>query len=101
VSVFAKSGSSGRVSKSFLRLELPFEVLSDAGFKLCDALRLPTFEVPVAPALAYKGSIYAEINDRIVRYSLPVGGIVPTIRPKLLSPNPYFPQCFTATRQLN
>jgi len=27
------------------RLHLPFEVLSDAGFKLCDALRLPTFEV--------------------------------------------------------
>jgi peroxiredoxin len=28
-----------------LRLHLPFEVLSDAQFKLCDALRLPTFEV--------------------------------------------------------
>ena len=27
------------------RLHLPFEVLSDSGFKLCDALRLPTFEV--------------------------------------------------------
>ena len=27
------------------RLHLPFEVLSDARFKLCDALRLPTFEV--------------------------------------------------------
>jgi peroxiredoxin len=26
------------------RLHLPFEVLSDAQFKLCDALRLPTFE---------------------------------------------------------
>jgi glucose/arabinose dehydrogenase len=25
----------------------------------------------------YKGSIYAEINDRIVRYSLPAGGTVP------------------------
>lgn len=25
------------------RLQLPFEVLSDAEFKLCDALRLPTF----------------------------------------------------------
>src|ERR1700680_1029649 len=25
----------------------------------------------------YKGSIYAEINDRIVRYSLPAGSIVP------------------------
>ena len=27
------------------RLQLPFEVLSDAEFKLCNALRLPTFEV--------------------------------------------------------
>jgi peroxiredoxin len=27
------------------RLHLPFEVLSDANFGLCDALRLPTFEV--------------------------------------------------------
>lgn len=27
------------------RLQLPFEVLSDADFKLCDALGLPTFEV--------------------------------------------------------
>ena len=27
------------------RLHLPFEVLSDAEWKLCDALRLPTFEV--------------------------------------------------------
>jgi peroxiredoxin len=27
------------------RLELPFEILSDAAFKFCDALRLPTFEV--------------------------------------------------------
>ena len=27
------------------RLHLPFEVLSDAEFKLCDALLLPTFEV--------------------------------------------------------
>jgi peroxiredoxin len=26
------------------RLQLPFEILSDAEFKLCDALRLPTFE---------------------------------------------------------
>jgi len=26
----------------------------------------------------YKGSIYAEINDRIVRYSLPTGAIVPS-----------------------
>ncbi len=27
------------------RLHLPFEILSDAEFKLCDGLRLPTFEV--------------------------------------------------------
>lgn len=27
------------------RLHLPFEILSDAEFKLCDVLRLPTFEV--------------------------------------------------------
>ena len=27
------------------RLHLPFEILSDADFKLVDALRLPTFEV--------------------------------------------------------
>jgi len=27
------------------RLHLPFEVLSDSEFKLCEALRLPTFEV--------------------------------------------------------
>jgi peroxiredoxin len=27
------------------RIHLPFQILSDAEFKLCDALRLPTFEV--------------------------------------------------------
>jgi hypothetical protein len=27
------------------RLHPPFEILSDSEFKLCDALRLPTFEV--------------------------------------------------------
>ena len=27
------------------RLKVPFEILSDAEFKLCDALNLPTFEV--------------------------------------------------------
>jgi peroxiredoxin len=27
------------------RLQLPFEILTDAEFKLCDRLRLPTFEV--------------------------------------------------------
>jgi peroxiredoxin len=26
------------------RLHVPFEILSDADFKLCEALRLPTFE---------------------------------------------------------
>jgi glucose/arabinose dehydrogenase len=30
----------------------------------------------------YKGSIYAEINDRIVRYSLPTTGIVPNTAPE-------------------
>ena len=32
----------------------------------------------------YKGSIYAEINDRIVRYSLPAGGIVPNNFPETI-----------------
>ena len=32
----------------------------------------------------YKGSIYAEINDRIVRYSLPDGAIVPTEAPETI-----------------
>jgi glucose/arabinose dehydrogenase/mono/diheme cytochrome c family protein len=32
----------------------------------------------------YKGSIYAEINDRIVRYSLPAGAIVPTNSPETI-----------------
>jgi len=32
----------------------------------------------------YKGSIYAEINDRIVRYSLPAGGIVPKDAPETI-----------------
>jgi len=27
------------------RLHLPFEILSDAEFRLCDALHLPTFDV--------------------------------------------------------
>ena len=27
------------------RLQLPFEILSDAEFRFCDALRLPTFEI--------------------------------------------------------
>ena len=32
----------------------------------------------------YKGSIYAEINDRIVRYSLPAGAIVPSGAPETI-----------------
>jgi len=32
----------------------------------------------------YKGSIYAEINDRIVRYSLPAGALVPTNPPETI-----------------
>jgi len=32
----------------------------------------------------YKGSIYAEINDRIVRYSLPAGSIVPKGGPETI-----------------
>jgi glucose/arabinose dehydrogenase/mono/diheme cytochrome c family protein len=32
----------------------------------------------------YKGSIYAEINDRIVRYSLPAGSIVPQDPPETI-----------------
>jgi glucose/arabinose dehydrogenase/mono/diheme cytochrome c family protein len=32
----------------------------------------------------YKGSIYAEINDRIVRYSLPAGSIVPRDPPETI-----------------
>jgi peroxiredoxin len=34
-----------------VRLHLPFAVLSDADFKLCDALRLPTFEVETTKLL--------------------------------------------------
>ena len=33
------------------RLHLPFEILSDDGFKLCDELRLPAFEVDVTRLL--------------------------------------------------
>jgi glucose/arabinose dehydrogenase/mono/diheme cytochrome c family protein len=32
----------------------------------------------------YKGSIYAESNDRIVRYSLPAGGVVPNSAPEAI-----------------
>jgi len=32
----------------------------------------------------YKGALYAEINDRIVRYALPSGSIVPTAAPEVI-----------------
>ena len=32
----------------------------------------------------YKGALYAEINDRIVRYALPSGSIVPNSRPEVI-----------------
>jgi len=37
--------STAYQSEMATRLELPFEVLSDSEFELCDALKLPTFEV--------------------------------------------------------
>ncbi|MBV9591070.1 MAG: peroxiredoxin [Hyphomicrobiales bacterium] len=44
--VFGLSTQSTAYQKEMSeRLHLPFAVLSDAKFKLCDALRLPTFEV--------------------------------------------------------
>lgn len=44
--VFAVSTqTTGHQREMAERLHLPFEVLSDAEFALCDALRLPTFEV--------------------------------------------------------
>jgi glucose/arabinose dehydrogenase/mono/diheme cytochrome c family protein len=32
----------------------------------------------------YKGAVYAEINDRIVRYALPAGALVPTSSPEII-----------------
>jgi glucose/arabinose dehydrogenase/mono/diheme cytochrome c family protein len=32
----------------------------------------------------YNGSLYAEMNDRILRYALPAGGIVPTGKPDVI-----------------
>jgi glucose/arabinose dehydrogenase/cytochrome c5 len=32
----------------------------------------------------YKGYVYAEVNDKIVRYALPAGGVVPTGRPEVV-----------------
>lgn len=45
VEVFACSTQATEYQQEMARrLQLPFEVLSDAEFKLCDALGLPTFE---------------------------------------------------------
>jgi peroxiredoxin len=44
--VFGLSTQSTEYQREMVeRLHVPFEVLSDADFTLCDALRLPTFEV--------------------------------------------------------
>jgi peroxiredoxin len=44
--VFGLSTQTTEYQKEMVtRLGVPFEVLSDADFKFCDALRLPTFEV--------------------------------------------------------
>jgi peroxiredoxin len=46
VDVFGLSTQSSEYQLEMAkRLNLPFEILSDAEFKFCDALRLPTFEV--------------------------------------------------------
>jgi peroxiredoxin len=45
VRVYGLSTHSGEVQRWLVeRYHLPFEILSDAGFELTDALRLPTFE---------------------------------------------------------
>ncbi|MBV8863769.1 MAG: peroxiredoxin [Acidobacteriaceae bacterium] len=44
--VFGLSTQSSEYQREMAgRLNLPFEILSDSQFKLCDELRLPTFEV--------------------------------------------------------
>jgi peroxiredoxin len=44
--VFGASTQSTEYQREMTeRLHLPFEILSDQGYKLCDALRLPMFEV--------------------------------------------------------
>lgn len=44
--VFGLSTQTTQYQREMVRrLHLPFEVLSDAEFRFCDALRLPTFEV--------------------------------------------------------
>lgn len=46
VDVFGFSTQSSEYQREAVsRLHLPFEILSDADFKACNALRLPTFEV--------------------------------------------------------
>src|SRR5439155_15259383 len=46
VAVFGISTQTTEYQREMVeRLHLPFEILSDSEFKLCDALRLPTFEV--------------------------------------------------------
>jgi peroxiredoxin len=46
VTVFGFSTQSTEFQQEAVsRLRLPFEILSDAEFRACDALRLPTFEV--------------------------------------------------------
>jgi peroxiredoxin len=46
VDVFGLSTQCSQYQREMAkRLNLPFEILSDAEFKFCDALRLPTFEV--------------------------------------------------------
>jgi peroxiredoxin len=46
IEVFGLSTQSTEYQRELTdRLKLPFEILSDAAFALCDGLRLPTFEV--------------------------------------------------------
>ena len=56
------------------RLHLPFEVLSDAEFRFCDALRLPTFEV--------KGMRLVKRLTLIIR-----NGVIETILYPVFPPN--------------
>ena len=46
VDVFGLSAQSSECQREMAkRLNLPFEILSDADFQFCDALRLPTFQI--------------------------------------------------------
>jgi glucose/arabinose dehydrogenase len=54
----------------------------------------------------YNGALYAEVNDRIVRYALPAGSIAPTAPPEVIvsglpvnGDHPMHP--FTIDRQSN